>query len=82
LDWFSEETRKEMEQAVETLYSVKDFDRFRKKMLGVFASVYANGVHDGRKGTDFDYEKLGETAGRKVHERHKDVLKPTPDTQG
>jgi hypothetical protein len=78
LDCFAEETRKEIENAVETLHSIKDFDRFRKKMIAMFASVYANGVHDGREGTEFDYEKLGEAAGRKIHEKHKDVLKPIP----
>lgn len=78
LDCFSEDTRREIEQAVKELHSVKDFDRFRRRMLGMVASVYANGVHDGREGTGFDYEKLGETAGQKIHARHKDVLKPIP----
>jgi hypothetical protein len=75
---FSEETRKQIEDTVEALYSLKDFARFRKKLMAMFAAVYANGVHDGRQKMDFDYEKLGEAAGRKIHEEHKEVLKPIP----
>lgn len=78
LDCFAEETRIEIEQAVETLHSLEDFDRFRRKMIATFAAVYANGVLNGREGTDFDFEKLRDAAGRKVHEQHKDVLKPIP----
>jgi len=78
LDCFAEETRKEIEGAVEMLYSLKTFDRFRRRMITMFAAVYANGVHEGREGTDFDLQKLGDAAGRKIHERYKDVLKPLP----
>ena len=78
LDCFAEETRIEIEQAVETLHSLEDFDRFRRKVIAMFAAVYANGVLKGREGTDFDFEKLKDAAGRKVHEQHKDVLKPIP----
>jgi len=79
LDCFAEETRKEIEKAVETLHSLEDFARFRRKMIAMFAAVYANGVHDGRQGTDFDLEKLGDTAGQKIHAKHKGVLKPIPE---
>jgi hypothetical protein len=76
LGYFSEETRREIEEAVKTLHPVKDFGRFRRKMIAVIASAYANGVHDGRVGSDFDYEEMGRKAGSKVRDKHKGVLRP------
>jgi hypothetical protein len=78
LNCHTKETRKQIEQAVEVLHSLNDFARFRRKMIGMFATVYANGVNDGRAGTDFDFEKLQEIPGRKIHAQHKDVLNPIP----
>ncbi|MFZ3215516.1 MAG: hypothetical protein WA192_05585 [Candidatus Acidiferrales bacterium] len=78
LNYHDDETRAEIEYAVQVLHSLKDFGRFRRKMIAMFAAVYANGVLHEREGTDFDFEKLGEAAGRKIHARHKSVLKPIP----
>ncbi len=79
LDCFSEETRNDIERSVKTLHDLKDFDRFRRKMIAMFAVVYANGVVDGKEGSEFDLPKLREKAGRKIHEQHNDVLNPIPE---
>lgn len=79
LDWFSEETRNDIEESVKAVHDLKDFNRFRRKMISMFAVIYANGVVDGKEGSEFDLMKLREEAIRKVHEQHKDVLKPIPE---
>jgi hypothetical protein len=79
LDFFDEDARNEIEEVVKELHALKDFNRFRRKMLWALSTAFSNGVANGKEGADFDLQEFAERIARGVHEEHKEVLKPIPE---